>query len=305
MDDGWIDAARRRLVALADDGTWGYRRGAAPAVEPTALAALGLLATDQPGDDSSRALALRASDRLERLQARGGRLGVTATLPEPGWATPLAMLLWGALASAGKARNRAAGWLLGERVDAPPRATDPEGITGHDTSIQGWPWVEGTHSWVEPTALALMALAREGITDHPRVVDGLRLLDDRALEGGGWNYGNTAVFGRPLRPQPAPTGLALLALAARRAGSDYRPRGGFEYLAATLSAVRAAGSLGWGLLGLRAWGRAPSACRDWLAASAADALARDDAAPRLGILLLAAGESSLSLLLPRAEVCDP
>jgi hypothetical protein len=298
MDDGWIEAARRRLVALADDGAWGYRRGAAPAVEPTALAALGLLATDRPGDRGSRPLALRAGDRLARLQAHGGWLGVTAALPEPGWATPLAMLLWSALGSSDINRRRGVDWLLGERVDAPPCAADPEGVTGHDTSIRGWPWAEGTHSWVEPTALALLALAREGNADHPRVAEGLRLLRDRALDTGGWNYGNTVVFGRPLRPQPAPTGLALMALAASGARTDARVRGGTDYLIGALPEIRAAASLGWGVLGLRSFGRTPPDYREWLSASVADALARDDAAPRLGILLLAAGDRSLSLLLP-------
>ena len=87
-------------------------------------------------------------------------------------------------------------------------------MIGHDPNLVGWPWVEATHSWLEPTALAILALCRGGLAEHPRVKAGVDLILDRALEAGGWNYGNKAVFGTELRPQPGPTGLALLALAA-------------------------------------------------------------------------------------------
>ena len=95
--------------------------------------------------------------------------------------------------------------------DPPPGA--PERTVGHDTTLIGWPWVADTHSWLEPTAMTILALCRDGRADHPRVRAGLRLIRDRAIAAGGWNYGNNIAFGRDLRPQPAPTGLALLALA--------------------------------------------------------------------------------------------
>ena len=297
MDDGWIARARRALVSLMVGDAWGYRRGGPLAVEATALAALGLLATDPEG--GSRSLASRAADRLAGLQRADGSLGITANLPTPGWATPLASVLWQSLDSHHRARNGAADWLLGERVDTPPRSADGP-IVGHDTSIAGWPWVEGTHSWVEPTALALLALDREGRSGHPRAVDGARVLRDRAIASGGWNYGNPAVFGRPLRPQPAPTGLALLALA--RSGEDRSViEPSLAYLREALPKIRASASLAWGLLGLRAWNSTASGRADWLAEAAAGVLPRDDAAPRLGLLLLASSDSALSYLLPPGE----
>ncbi len=302
MDDGWIDRARRGLVALAIGDAWGYRRGGPAAVEATALAAIGLLATDRDG--GSRALALRAADQLARLRRPDGSLGVTADLPTPGWATPFASILWQVLGSHQADRRRAADWLLGERVDTPPRPADPRPIAGHDTSIPGWPWVEGTHSWIEPTALALLALAREGRAGYPRAVDGVRLLRDRAIATGGWNYGNTAVFGRSLRPQPAPTGLRSLPspspASGRKDGAIVEPA--LAYLREALPTIRAPASLAWGLLGLLAWDSSPPDRAGWLAEAAAGAIPRDDAAPRLGLLLLASSDSALSYLLPQAEV---
>jgi hypothetical protein len=297
MDDGWIGRARRRLVALADGGCWGYRRGAPTSPEATALAALGLLAT--AADPDTRSLVLRAGDGLARLQRRDGSLGVVATLTMPGWATAFAMLLWQAVGGFEEQRRRAADWLLGERVATTARAADPDGITGHDPSVPGWPWVEDTHPWVEPTAMALLALAREGFIGHPRVADGVRLLRDRQIATGGWNYGNTAVFGRTLRPQPAPTGLSLLALAACGVKREEVGKS-LDDLQESLPGVRAAISLAWGVLGLRAWGRCPTEAEGWLSESALAALSREDAAPRLGLLLIASGTCGIGLLVPKS-----
>ena len=86
-------------------------------------------------------------------------------------------------------------------------------LVGHDTTLQGWPWVVGTHSWVEPTAINVLALRSAGQAGHPRCREAVKLLLDRQLPEGGWNYGNTTVLGHVLRPQVQPTGLALAALA--------------------------------------------------------------------------------------------
>src|SRR5262249_12865366 len=161
-----------------------------------------------------------------------------------------------------------------------------ERTIGHDTTIVGWPWVSGTHSWVEPTAAAILALRKEGHGAHPRVRDGLRLLRDRAIVTGGWNYGNSSAFGHDLRPQPGPTGLALLALAGieRRNGLVERALG---YLQASLPATRAPQSLCWGVLGLRAWGCCPATADDWLREAFEVTLCRPDPGTRAAHLLLA------------------
>ena len=38
---------------------------------------------------------------------------------------------------------------------------------GHDSTLIGWPWVEGTHSWIEPTAWAVLALKSVGTESAP------------------------------------------------------------------------------------------------------------------------------------------
>src|SRR5207249_4260385 len=88
----------------------------------------------------------------------------------------------------------------------------PDTLNDINTTLRGWPWAEGNFSWVEPTAWACLALQRIGQDDQERVQDGLRVLLDRTLPGGGLNYGNRVVLGLALEPIPTPTALALLAM---------------------------------------------------------------------------------------------
>ncbi len=213
---------------------------------------------------------------------------------EPGWATPYALLAWKALGGYENERNRAVAWLLERTGMTMPKEEGPRPVAGHDRSIVGWPWVGGTHSWVEPTALAVVALRREGLASHSRVQEGVRLLRDRAIVTGGWNCGNKATYGRVLRPNPATTGLALLALAHGGPGGDWTENG-IRYLLGTLPSVKAAASLGWGLVGLRAWGRAPDQADRWLAGCFTNLAGRLDAGPRLAMLLLATGKKTMEL----------
>lgn len=278
----WIEKALTVLEeARTPSGGWGYRPQGTPWSEPTALVALAHAAH---GREANGAL-----DWLASIQRPNGSIGVSAAYAAPGWPTPLAILAWqGAYATE---REKATMWLLQEEGKA---LDDPEAIAGHDTTIVGWPWVEGTHSWIEPTALAVMALKKSGHGDHARVRDGIRLLRDRALPTkGGWNYGNNTIFGRELRPQPAPTGMALLALAAEADPITLRA---CAYLEGVLPSVRAPMSLAWGLLGLGAFGRRPSAADAWLEESFARASARtDDLVMHLALLVLAASDRSLAL----------
>jgi hypothetical protein len=74
-----------------------------------------------------------------------------------------------------------------------------------------------------------------------------------------------------------------------------------EFLRATLPGTRASASLGWGLLGLKAWAELPEDSDHWLAEAHTAVAGRDDAGPKLACLLLAAGEGSLDLFRFRRE----
>jgi hypothetical protein len=299
----WVQSASDDLLRLRNrSGLWGYRSDGSSSVEATALACLGLLACRQETSSQKAAsVVTRAAEWLATMQNSDGSVGVCSALPEPGWATPYAILLWSALGTFTQERQRAAAWLLAQKGLRLPFADITRSTIGHNPTLVGWPWIANTHSWLEPTALAILALGKMSLVQHPRVDDGLLVINDRALPHGGWNYGNKAVFGQELRPQPGPTGMALLALAT--SAIRRRPRvveRAIAYLGQALPGVRAPISLGWGLLGLRAWSAAPRDAQDWLSQSHAVAGRRRDSAVGLGLLLLAGSEPALEFLGSRA-----
>jgi hypothetical protein len=175
---------------------------------------------------------------------------------------------------------------------------------GHDMSLRGWSWVLGTHSWVEPTALGVLALRLRGAGAHPRALEARRLLVDRCLPRGGWNYGNTTAFGAELLPSADATGIALAALAgfdhAAEAGAaalEHATRRSADYLEREWErGLRTPLALGYALLGLAALGRRPVAAAERVAATLdrQGELGPFDTA-HLG-LLLAAGAAEHGLL---------
>jgi hypothetical protein len=186
--------------------------------------------------------------------------------PEPCWPTALALLAWSAAARGGGGTawssciGRAQDWICRLRGETQGRSDD----VGHDSTLVAWPWVEGTHSWIEPTALHVLALKAVGQAHHRRVREAIRLLIDRQLPQGGCNYGNTFVLGQQLRPHVHPTGLALCALVGEwdQAGRLARS---LDYLLRALGPDLTPLSTSWAVLGLAAHQRLPS-----------DALARLD-----------------------------
>ena len=288
----WIDSAQDELVCQRSGGPgWGYHPGGEAFVEPTALAGLALLAS-RP-DAAVDRVVRQAADWLAEIQRPDGALGLSAGIAAPPWGTPHAMLLWAALDGYQAERRQAAQWLLQFAGESWP--ADQTGVIAHDTSIPGWPWVEGTHSWLEPTAMALLALRREGYGEHARVGQGIRMICERVLPGGGWNFGNRAMFGATYPPQLASTGFALLALTADASVSNLID-GGCRYLRRRLPGVRAPRSLAWGLMGLDAWQQRPAEADRWLARSFAW-VRRNRANPLdLAQLILAADHRTIGLL---------
>jgi hypothetical protein len=287
---------------------WGNSPSGLPYVEATALATLALAGSfPQTHADQSHAAVVAAADWLSGLQQRDGALGISPDLPQPRWTTPLGILVWQAADRAQDARRKAVEWLLARQGNTGDSEVGDQ--FGHDPRIPGWPWVEGTHSWLEPTAMAVLALRRAGQGENERTRDGERLIRDRVIRSGGWNYGNSTVFGADLRPHPAPTGLALLALAGIDDIDSPHVARSCAYLEQILPTTRAPQSLCFGTLALAAWGRRPTAADDWLMAARAGAVRRSNSVAQLAHLLLAAGPRSLELfghsVKPQTTGSDP
>jgi hypothetical protein len=298
----WLDEL---LDRLASQIPCGYHAAGPARSEPTALAALTLIAYGR--DDAS----LKALEWLGRRQNTDGSVGPTATQSTPGWPTGLVVLsatAWktamaskshGSLPSSAALPfdiNRAVSWILQTRGEALPQASE----MGHDTTLVGWPWVEETHSWIEPTAFHGLALKAVGQGNHPRTREAIRLLIDRLLPDGGCNYGNTVVMDQVLRPHLQPTGLSMLALASE-SDLDGRITKSLDYLSAELSPRTASASLSYGLMGLGAHGVVPIDSSDWLEAAYRRTITRGASSYQLALLALAAlGTASPLITLPNS-----
>jgi hypothetical protein len=202
----------------------------------------------------------KARASLAAGQLGDGRVSLGPQHPEAFWPTSLAILAWHQAPAHAQAQTRAVQFLLQTSGRHGPRPADAPFT--HDSNLQGWPWIAETSAWVEPTALAMIALRVAGLGEHARVQEGARLLLDRQLPHGGWNCGNTVVFGQELQPYPESTGLALNALQGA-VPREHLARS-LSYLQTRIRELRTPLALGWGLLGLGAWGERPGAASFWL-----------------------------------------
>jgi hypothetical protein len=247
-----LEALRGREL---DAGGFSHRPGGEYRADATAWAVMALTATGTRKD-----LLEKARNRLAAGQKQDGRVCISPEHPEAFWPTPLAILAWNGSPAHREALSRAVRFL--QDTTGIHFEKDPKAPVTHDTSIRGWPWIAKTHSMVEPTALSLIALRIAGNGETGRTREGTRMLMDRQLPAGGWNYGNTLVYGQELYPQPENTGLALSALAGTVVRQDVLRS--LEYLESRIVRLRAPLSLGWGLLGLGAWGARPEKARSWV-----------------------------------------
>jgi hypothetical protein len=226
----------------------------------TAWAVLALEA--YPGN---RDVTVPACGRLAKSQLSDGRVPIIEGYPASYWPTALAVLAWKKVAGFERQVELALKFLLDATGSHWPRQKDAR--IAHDTSLKGWPWIENTHSWIEPTSLAVLALKACGYAQHERVSEAVRMILDRQLPSGGWNYGNTFVFGKELPPILECTGHALCALAGFAEPRDVALS--IDYLKHEAARIRTPLALSWSLLGLTAWSKEPLRAREWILESLA------------------------------------
>jgi hypothetical protein len=270
---------------LASQTPGGYFAAGEAASEPTALAGLALLAGGR-----TRGAKL-AADWLVDEQADAGSVGVSPSQLSPCWPTSLALLLWQAIQAADQSDqyagpiDRALDWAIHDAG----RTHAQRSWVGHDTTLIGWSWAANTHSWLEPTAMFVLALKAVGEAEHPRTREAVTLLVDRLLPAGGCNYGNTTVLGQTLLPHVQPTGLVMMALADEPL-DDPRIALSLAYLERELSPETTTASLCYGLLGLAANERSPGERPAWLQAAYERDFQRGASTYKLALIALAAAE---------------
>src|ERR1700676_2382591 len=203
------------LQRLLTSGGWSFFRSEQASVEATCLAGLAL-GSDSYGN------AVSTVRFLKKSQLSDGGWPAFQGDSEGAWTTALALCTLTVLNEISDASNRALRWLLEAR-----------GKEGHwfwrwkfktaDRSVRfdpdkyGWPWSHGTGSWVIPTAFSLIAIKQFTVCNRSeaseqRIHLGVEMLLDRACVEGGWNSGNSIVYGVPLGAHVEATAIALLAL---------------------------------------------------------------------------------------------
>jgi hypothetical protein len=200
---------RLRAVRNADGG-WAYSPGKRSRIEPTCWALLAL------GQDEPQA----PSSVLGRWPRQEGWLVDVAAAPVNHAFNAIAALTLLQQEQTAALAEPVIAQLMASRG----RRFAPSSTSRQDNSLQAWSWVDGTFSWVEPTAWCLLVLkqrvARRALPEAGERIDvGERMLIDRACRAGGWNYGNSNVFGQDLPPHAPTTALALMALHDRRDAS--------------------------------------------------------------------------------------
>lgn len=213
MQDVIGSAAGYLLGAQHADGGWAYASGATPMVEPTCAALLAL--RDLP---AAQPTVQRAIGWLLRHQHDDGGWGCSPDDPQSGWHTSWSVLALAYVAKESQALDAGIGWLskADEVRFTPDSIRRFQQVTGIDLSLRGWPWLPSQAAWVEPTALAVLALAstRRLLAGDQRLADGVRFLLDRRCPAGGWNVGDPRLFGQLIPPRACPTAWSLLAIAS-------------------------------------------------------------------------------------------
>jgi hypothetical protein len=179
------------------DGGYGSVVGSLSEPEPTAMAAIAL------GDDAAVTWLLGA-------QRADGSFGIQvgSVTSDQTAVTSLAL-------PHGDPRERAL-----DHIEHTAGANDP---TGPGAPPYGWPWTDGAHGWIEPTAWGVLALRAGRPGAVGRIDDGLAMLRTQECEGGGWNYGTKIGFGVVQSPFIQTTALGTLA--ARGLDAELAARG--------------------------------------------------------------------------------
>jgi Prenyltransferase and squalene oxidase repeat len=202
------------------DGGWSYFPGKRSWFEPTTYAMLAL-----HGAGSDAALD-RAWKLVRSWQLADGSFQPSGEVKQGTWVTAQAVTLANVRGVNDASVRASVDWLL-QIVGAEHNMWTRTGSFLHlikarlDVSHEGWPWLSGNATWIEPTAHTLMALKKVASQYRSsevgrRVRDGEELVLSRRCTDGGWNYGTPNMLYVDLPSFPETTGLALLGLVGRK-----------------------------------------------------------------------------------------
>jgi hypothetical protein len=273
-------------------GGWSFFGSRQVSLEATSLASLCLLA-ESPSE------ALRLGKLLSGVQLGDGSWPSFVGDREASWTTAVAVCALNSVNDPSKARERGESWLL--------RTKGREGhwfwrwkfktadrTVSFDPNKYGWPWISGSVSWVIPTAFSIIAIKQftacnRSEASEKRIHLGVDMLLDRACIDGGWNSGNSVVYGVPLRAHVEATAIALLAL-QDEPRSELTQRS-LVWLKKEADSVDSVSSLAWCILSLFVYQESVEALKNRLATITGDGReVRNNATLATALLALKCGE---------------
>jgi hypothetical protein len=273
-------------------GGWAYFDSVQESLEATCLAELAL-APERHANSSEAILFLLKS------QLSDGGWPAFLGDSEGSWTTALALCTLNSTGDFTAAREKAFRWLYAER-----------GREGHwfwrwkfktsdrnvrfDPDKYGWPWVTGSASWVIPTAFSIIAIEQFTVCNRSeesekRIHLGVEMLLDRECVDGGWNSGNSLVYGVPLRPHVEATAIALLALQDEQRIEMVQKS--LSWLRQNVASVDSVSSLAWCILTLFVYQESVEPLKNRLATIMGDGReVRNNATLATALLALKCGE---------------
>src|ERR1700688_732704 len=273
-------------------GGWSFFSSEQASVEATCLAGLAL------GSDS-HGNAVSTLHFLKKSQFSDGGWPAFQGDSEGAWTTALALCALTALNEISDASDRGLRWLLEAR-----------GKEGHwfwrwkfkiadrnvrfDPDKYGWPWIAGSASWVIPTAFSIIAIKQFTVCNRSaaserRIHTGVDMLLDRACVDGGWNSGNSVVYGVALRPHVEATAIALLALQDEQRTEVIQKS--LSWLRQNAASINSVSSLAWCILTLFVYQEPIGGLKNRLATIIGDGRdIRNNATLATAILALKCGE---------------
>ena len=280
------------------DGGWGTIAGRQSNTESTSL---GLLALRSLDDSRENFVLKKAEQWLAQTQNSDGSWSYGAGAKAPSWSTALAVMALSDSSVEAERLVRAGNWILAQEGSKPGilaklilvLSFQKKAVHLNDDLV-GWSWTPGSFSWVEPTSYCLIALKKiksrlSAEAVQRRVNQAELMIYDRMCKGGGWNYGNAAVYGDPLWPYPDITALALIALQDHKERKENQAS--LSILSKTAETTDSGLALGWTTICLSVYGEDISELRKRLDQKFARTKFLEETKP-VALAILASGDGA-------------
>jgi len=195
-----------------ETGGWGYSPGQKSVVEPTAAVLLAISEEPKAVNPFNQGMSWLLSS-----QHQDGGWGINEQDPESGWHTAWAVIALKNTNQSSDSIIRAVEWLthVSTYQITQDEFVNSKILMNYDVEALIWPWLPGQGVWIEPTALAVLAL--EGIAQTElattRIRAAIEYFHKNRTPSGGWDVGNAGPLDTIVLPHAYQSALVLMALA--------------------------------------------------------------------------------------------